>query len=50
MASQTKITRTKRKQTLRKAGRTRKNKMSKRSTVSAKELFEGCGEVEKPQK
>jgi len=41
-------TETKRRAKRSKAGRKRKNKFSKKSTLSAKELFAGLGEPEKP--
>ncbi len=44
MASNTKITRAKRRAKHNKAGRDRKNIMSKKSTLSAKELFAGIPE------
>ncbi len=46
MASLTKETMTKRRAKLRRAGRKRKNKLAKRSTLSYEELFEKMG---KPQ-
>lgn len=48
MASQTQITRIKRRQKLRKAGRRRKNKLAKQSTVSANELFAGLSGQPEP--
>ncbi len=47
MASLSRITETKRRQKHCKQGRKRKSKMSKKSTLSAKELFAGLGEPEK---
>jgi hypothetical protein len=44
MASNTKILVTKRKRRDRRAGRKRKNKLGKKSTLSAAELFAGMGE------
>lgn len=44
MASNTKATTVKRKNKHEKAGRRRKNKLAKRSTLSTAELFAGLGE------
>ena len=48
MASLTKKTRIKRRQRHRKMGRRRKNIEARQSTVTAEELFAGCGEPGKP--
>lgn len=48
VASDTKKTSAKRKRRHRNAGRTRKNKLAQRSTLSDAELFAGCGEPGKP--
>lgn len=48
MASNTAATRVKRKNKHEKAGRRRKNKLAKRSTASAKDLFAALGEPGKP--
>ena len=48
MASNTKATSVKRKNKHEKAGRRRKNKMAKKSTKSATELFANLGEPGKP--
>ena len=47
MASNTRITRAKRRAVLKKAGRKRKNQMAIKSTLSEKELFEGIPEPPK---
>jgi hypothetical protein len=48
MASNTRITKAKRRQRLHKMGRKRKNLMSTKSTESYEELFAGLGEPGKP--
>ena len=48
MASDTKKTRIKRKRRHSNMGRRRKNVQSRRSTLSADELFAGCGEPGQP--
>jgi hypothetical protein len=48
MASNTKATTVKRKNKHEKAGRRRKNKLARKSTASAIELFAGLGEPGKP--
>jgi len=48
MASNTKATRVKRTNKHEKAGRRRKNKLARRSTVSNSELFAALGEPGKP--
>jgi hypothetical protein len=48
MASNTKATTVKRKNKHEKAGRRRKNKLAKKSTKSATELFANLGEPGKP--
>ena len=48
MASRTAATRVKRKNKHEKAGRRRKNKLAKKSTKSATELFANMGEPGKP--
>jgi hypothetical protein len=48
MASNTKATTVKRKNKHEKAGRRRKNKMARKSTQSATELFANLGEPGKP--
>ena len=48
MASNTDIVRRKRKRRHKNAGRDRKRKQGKRSTVSYDELFAACGEPGKP--
>lgn len=48
MASLTKITETKRKNKINNQGRKRKNKESKKSTLSYAELFAELGEPRKP--
>ena len=48
MASFTAITRKKRQRRHRNAGRSRKAKDARRSTVSSAELFAACGEPGKP--
>jgi hypothetical protein len=48
MASNTKKTKTKRRQRLKNAGRRRKNVEARKSTAPAGDLFAGCGEPGKP--
>jgi len=48
MASNTKATSTKRQNKHEKAGRRRKNKLARKSTASATELFAGLGQPGKP--
>jgi len=48
MASNTSATRVTRKNKHEKAGRRRKNKLARKSTASATELFAGLGEPGKP--
>jgi hypothetical protein len=48
MASRTAATRVKRKNKHEKAGRRRKNRLARKSTHSADELFAGLGEPGKP--
>jgi hypothetical protein len=48
MASRTKATRVKRKNKHEKAGRRRKNRLARKSTASAVELFAALGEPGKP--
>ncbi len=48
MASLTKKTKAKRKRRVKNAGRIRKNRQARRSTLSEAELFAGCGEPGKP--
>ena len=48
MASNSKKTKNKRRARLGKAGRARKNRQARKSTLSAEELFAGCGEPGKP--
>ena len=48
MVSLSRITKNRRNNHLRKAGRRRKNLLSRRSTPSAEELFADLGEPEKP--
>ena len=48
MASRTAATRVKRKNKHEKAGRRRKNRLARKSTSSATELFAGLGEPGKP--
>ena len=48
MASLTKKTRIKRRQRHKNMGRKRKNRQGLRSTLSAEELFAGCGEPGQP--
>ena len=48
MASNTAATRVKRKNKHEKAGRRRKNKLARKSTPSATDLFAGLGEPGKP--
>jgi hypothetical protein len=48
MASNTSATRVKRKNKHEKAGRRRKNRLAKRSTMTMTELFAGMGEPGKP--
>lgn len=48
MASNTKITKAKRKQRQSRAGRQRKNRQARKSTLSADEMFAACGEPGKP--
>ncbi|MCB9563318.1 MAG: hypothetical protein H6709_09180 [Kofleriaceae bacterium] len=48
MASFTKISETKRKRNHRNMGRRRKAALSRRSTLTAAELFAACGEPGKP--
>ncbi|MEX1369197.1 MAG: hypothetical protein AB1Z98_39075 [Nannocystaceae bacterium] len=44
MASLSRVTETKRRHKQKKAGRARKSKLARRSTLSYDELFAGCGE------
>ena len=48
MASNTKATSTKRKNKHEKAGRRRKNRLARKSTLSSTELFSALGEPGKP--
>ncbi|MBL4635325.1 MAG: hypothetical protein JKY56_15800 [Kofleriaceae bacterium] len=48
MASETKKTKGKRRRRANKAGRQRKNKLARASTLSTEALFAGCGEPGKP--
>ena len=48
MASNTKMTETRRKQRTKKAGRKRKNTLAKKSTLSYDELFAGMGNPGEP--
>ena len=48
MASLTKKTENKRRQRHKNAGRARKNRQARASTLSADELFAGCGEPGQP--
>jgi hypothetical protein len=48
MASFTQISKTKRARRHKRAGAARKAKQARRSTLSAEEMFAGCGEPGKP--
>ena len=48
MASHTKKTASKRRSRQRRAGRTRKNRGARKSTMTEEELFAGCGEPGQP--
>lgn len=48
MASDTKVSETKRKRNHRNAGRARKNRQGRKSTPSYAELFAACGEPGQP--